>query len=371
MYAASPKRPAAPDDWHSSAKPRSRSTRNAAAAVPGSMPRWSATSRAEVDATRRSSRQSASWAMSWRTTHTCGRNTRSSSRADVQTTTPRPAPGVFAAITSTAYGVDARSGAVSADRAWLPDRTPEWSARLHALASLGLTTRPVLASSSNVHRGTRTDPDRQGPLVYRPCRPTSGTWHKRVGAPPTDAQHPASRRRRCAADEAPQLRLAGPAQACTVLITPMSFRPQRRDVGPFSTDADATGHSSTRRDATARDGRPTVTTITFILMQHERPRGWRARWAMPITCPDAGPRWGNLVTADAYNREVWRSTPMSTSKPSQFGRRSILTPWKLGSFLAAHQTSMAIQHDAGGERPAPKMPLVSMVRGAVLRLEAD
>jgi hypothetical protein len=92
---------------------------------------------------------------------------------------------------------------------------------------------------------------------------------------------------------------------------------------------------------------------------------------MPITCPDAGRRSGNLVTADAYNREVSRSTPMSTFKPSQSGGRSMLTPWKLGWFLAAHPTSMAIQHDAGGERPAPKMPPVSMVRGAVLRLEAD
>ena len=60
VYAASPKRPAEPDAWVSSATPRSRNARSAAAAVPGSMRRCSATSRAELGATQRPSTHSAS-----------------------------------------------------------------------------------------------------------------------------------------------------------------------------------------------------------------------------------------------------------------------------------------------------------------------
>ena len=99
VYEASPRRPAAPDVWHSSATPRSPSFRSAAAAVRGSMCRWSATRRAQLDAIKRPLRHSASKARSCRTTHTCGRNTRNRSRECDQTTTPRSTPTGSVAIT--------------------------------------------------------------------------------------------------------------------------------------------------------------------------------------------------------------------------------------------------------------------------------
>ncbi len=46
----------------------------------------------------------------------------------------------------------------------------------------------------------------------------------------------------------------------------------------------------------------------------------------------------------------------------------MLTPWTCGSFLTAPPTSMAIQHDAGGEQPKPTG---SLVRRTMLRLEGD